>query len=133
MPTFGKHSKLELMTLNGALIEMLSNAIDYYDFTILQGFRNAEKQNRAYDNGKSKLRFPYSKHNRYPSRACDIVPWYRNKPHIHWDDIDAFYQLHYVITKIASDHGVPLIWGGSWKDFKDYPHYELIEGWNDDE
>ena len=95
-------------------------AILKYDFSILQGYRGEEEQNAAYEAGNSKLKYPDSKHNSLPSRAVDCAPY-----PIDWDDTERFKEMACVILEEASVAGVKLRWGGNWKTFKDYPHFEL--------
>ena len=80
-----------------------------------------DTQNRYFNEGVSKVRWPNSKHNSYPSRAFDIIPY----P----DGFDAnnaeFDRMATYILSAASRLGVRLEWGGHWKSFKDYAHFEL--------
>lgn len=58
-----------------------------------------------------------SKHNLYPSKAIDIA--FKNPDgSLDWS-IDHFR----VFASLICKHGIT--WGGSWKQFKDNPHYEL--------
>lgn len=43
------------------------------DFAVICGHRNESEQNAAFYKGKSKLKFPQSKHNSLPARAYDRV------------------------------------------------------------
>ena len=117
-----KRSIDRLSTCNQKLIALFATAIEEtpIDFTVLEGFRDADRQNYLYDNGKSLARFPQSKHNHYPSRACDIAP-----VPIDWENIDRFIQLSEHIKSIAMKLNIDIVWGGDWKNFRDYPHYEL--------
>ena len=54
---------------------IFNTAIRFTDITILEGYRNEEDQNKAFENGFSKLKFPNSKHNVYPSMAVDALPF----------------------------------------------------------
>jgi hypothetical protein len=98
----------------------MRGAIKRYDFTVLCGHRGEEEQTRAYEAGNSKLRYPMSKHNSEPSMAVDIAPY-----PIDWDDIGRFQELAAIVLEEAALAKIPLRWGGNWKNFKDYPHYEL--------
>ena len=62
-----------------------------------------------------------SNHNYSPSRAVDIVPY-----PIDWNDLGRFKELSEVVKKAMQTVGITIAWGGDWKSFKDYPHYELI-------
>ena len=117
-----KRSIDRLSTCNQKLIALFATAIEEtpIDFTVLEGFRDADRQNYLYDNGKSLARFPQSKHNHYPSRACDVAP-----VPIDWEDIDRFIQLSEHIKNVAMKLNIDIVWGGDWQTFRDYPHYEL--------
>jgi len=126
---FGKRSKEKLLTVDIVLRIILANVIEVYDFTILEGHRNETKQNKAFDEGRSKLRFPQSKHNQDPSLAVDIAPY-----PIDWNDTKRFYYLAGLVKATARKLGYRIRWGGDWdgdgsfKDqtFNDLPHFELI-------
>jgi len=101
------------------------------DFTILEGYRGEEKQNEAFDTGRSQLRYPESKHNTFPCLAVDIAPY-----PIDWQDTERFVLLAGVIKAVAHSLEVSdlIRWGGDWdrdgqmtdETFRDYPHFELV-------
>jgi peptidoglycan L-alanyl-D-glutamate endopeptidase CwlK len=101
-------------------------ALGVMDFTVICGHRNKADQDKAYAAGHSKLKFPRSKHNSWPSLAVDVVPY-----PLDWKDIDAFKRLGVVIKQAwasmseAERGGYTLSWGGDWTSFRDYPHWEL--------
>lgn len=84
--------------------------------------------------GRSKLQFPHSKHNKNPSLAADVVPWFPERPHIRWDDREAFYFFGGFVLGAAAKMGISVRWGGDWdrdedlhdQSFFDLPHFELI-------
>ena len=127
---FSKRSQEKLETCAPDLQLIMELAIHVYDFTVLEGHRSKDLQNMYYDQGKSKLKYPQSKHNQYPSKAIDIAP----SP-INWNDRESFVYLAGIIKGIASNLGVKIRWGGDWnmnnnlKDqtFFDLPHFELVE------
>lgn len=129
MPQFGKKSKERLATCDPCLQEICNEAIKVFDFTVLEGHRDEEMQNKLYSEGKSKLRYPDSKHNTSPSKAIDIIPY-----PIDWQDTERFARLAGLIFGIAHSKGINLRWGGTWKgldgglaDFADMPHFEIAE------
>ena len=126
MPKFGNTSKGRLNTCHPYLQLILNKVIQTYDCTILCGFRAELGQNTAFEAGKSMLAWPESKHNNMLgykpySLAIDVGPW-----PLDWDDIDEFKHLGGRILQAADCLGIPLVWGGNWTTFKDYPHYQLI-------
>lgn len=127
---FGKRSKESLSTCNSALQTLAKKALatSPMDFSIICGHRNKQDQDKAFSDGTSKLRWPRSKHNKQPSLAFDAVPY-----PLDWNDLDSFKDLgeHIKSTweslSLEEKEGWDLSWGGDWKSFKDYPHYELIK------
>ncbi len=125
MPSFGRTSKKHFDTLDTRLQEVLKIAIQVYDFAVFCGTRSEEDQNDAYFSGKSKVMYPNSKHNKNPSLAVDIMPWFKEKPHIRWDNTIECERLSKIIKAVAISLGHEITWGGSWKNFPDFPHYEV--------
>lgn len=88
-----------------------------------------DAQNKAFNSGKSRNRWPTSKHNAFPSNAVDIVPY----PHGYEASFKAFFELSTYILASASEQGVPLKWGGHWKNYtgqgendRDWAHFEIM-------
>lgn len=126
MPSFGSRSELALSTAHPLLVRVMRAAVQDYDCTVLVGHRGKVDQDTAFASGKSKLKWPASKHNVMPSLAVDVVPW-----PIDWNDIGRFRALAVVVRRCweaipASERdGYTLAWGGDWISFRDYPHWEL--------
>ena len=77
MPSFGKRSQKNLATCCNEWQHILNTAITVYDFSLVCGFRPEAVQNKLFEIGASKLRWPNGKHNRNPSDAVDIYPYVR--------------------------------------------------------
>ena len=75
MPRFGRKSKKELSTCHEDLQDLFNEVIKYVDCSVLEGHRSKERQNKLYEEGKTKVKYPNGRHNASPSRACDIVPY----------------------------------------------------------
>lgn len=126
MPRFSVKSRTALGTAHPLLQRLMNAAIQEYDFSVLWGHRGEEAQNACFDKGFSKLRWPKSKHNSMPSMAVDIAPY-----PIDWKNIARFEELGAVVFKhwaqipVEERDGWKLEWGGTWKKFRDYPHFEL--------
>ena len=128
MPSFGTESRKHLATLHPDLQKVLVEAIKYVDFSITCGFRDQLAQDRAFAEGKSKLKWPNGEHNKMPSMAVDVAPYPLN-----WNDAEAFTLLAGIIYGIACTLGVKLRIGADWDgdfntlehSFKDRPHLEL--------
>lgn len=133
MPKFSKHSLQKLNTCNRDLQKVFNEVIKYYDCTILCGHRNEIDQNESYYSGRSKLKYPHSKHNKYPSLAVDVAPYFSHKPHIRWNDTKKFYEFAGFVQGVASMLDIDVVWGGNWNDndelydqtFFDLPHFQL--------
>ena len=131
MYKFGKKSQERLETCHADLQKILNEIIKIYDFTILEGKRTLEQQQKYFKEGKSKLDGinKKSKHQSKPSLAVDIAPF-----PIDWNDTKRFYFLAGLVIAKANELGIKIRWGGSWNgsfDFKqnkfnDLPHFELV-------
>ena len=122
MPKFSQRSLDNLQELHPDLQRVLNRTIQFYDFTIICGHRGEAEQNKAYDEGKSKLRFPRSRHNTKPSQAVDCVPY-----PLDWNDHEEFMWMARAIKLAAHLEKVEIIWGGDWLTFHDLPHFALKE------
>jgi peptidoglycan L-alanyl-D-glutamate endopeptidase CwlK len=133
MPKFSKRSTKELDTVHIVLQRLLKRVIERTDFTVLCGHRGQAAQDAAAAEGKSKLKFPFSRHNTSPSMAVDVAPW-----PIDWNDMQRFRELAEIMKEewaaMPEDQKLryELVWGGDWKTFVDAPHFELrfAEGLN---
>lgn len=134
---FGNTSRGRLAQIDDRLVCVLEAALTIVDFTILEGHRDEEKQNRMVAEGKSKLSWPKSKHNSLPCRAVDIAPypvdWVSDEPND--KAMERFAHLAGIVRGIGKGMGVKIRWGGDWdrdgelKDntWDDLPHIELDE------
>ena len=119
---FSTKSKNILNSVNPKLQKLFNEVIKYYDISIISGFRTVEeqqelfKQNRSRCDGINKI----SKHQ--TKNAVDIIPY-----PINWEDINKFYEVAGCIKTISNQQGLKINWGGDWKSFKDYPHWEIEE------
>ena len=75
MPKFSETSKTRLNTAHRDLQTIFKHVILEYDCTVICGTRDREDQEKAYNEGKSKVHYPYSKHNHSPSLAVDVAPY----------------------------------------------------------
>lgn len=131
MPEFGAKSKERLLTCDDKLQQLFNEVIKHYDCTVVCGHRGKDDQEQAVREGKSKVAFPNSKHNKLPSKAADVVPF-----PIDWNDKIRFYHFAGYVLGVAKTLGIKVRWGGDWnsnlnfKDekFMDLPHFELVGG-----
>jgi peptidoglycan L-alanyl-D-glutamate endopeptidase CwlK len=126
MPSFSKKSLEKLNQCHPDLITLMNEVIKTTDITVITGHRGKEAQDKAYREGKSKVLWPNGKHNQTPSLAVDIAPY-----PVDWNDINRFKILGAFVLDLAKflkTHGViahEIEWGGNWKKFKDWGHFEI--------
>lgn len=128
MNEFSKLSTEKLESCHPALQDLFREVIKHYDCTVICGTRSAADQEEAFRSGKSKLRYPSSKHNTLPSLAVDVVPY-----PVDWNDRARFFHFAGFVLAIAKMKGISVRWGGdfnsnmNFKDdsFIDMPHWEL--------
>lgn len=121
MPEFSELSIKNIKTLEPRLQRLCYEVIQYYDFSVLCGFRNKKDQNEVYELKRSNRKWPNSMHNILPSNAVDIAPY-----PINWKDKKEFFFLGGLMMAEAWRLNIPLRWGGRWKELKDLGHYELM-------
>ena len=128
MPRFGKRSISRLKTCDQKLQELFYEVVKHFDCSIIEGHRGEERQNKAYADGKSKVKYPNGKHNQNPSVAVDVAPY-----PIDWSDRDRFHYFGGFVLGVAKEMGMNIRWGGDWnqdtetKDnkFDDLVHFEI--------
>tara|TARA_R100001230_G_C5596649_1_gene111538 strand:+ start:123 stop:515 length:393 start_codon:yes stop_codon:yes gene_type:complete len=130
MPYFGTRSKQRLATCDERLQKVFNEVIKYVDCSVLEGHRGQERQDKLYEEGKTKLKFPNGRHNMDPSNAVDVTPY-----PVDWDDRERQTLFAGFVLGIARSMGVRLRWGGDWdmdfqvldNRFDDFPHFEIRE------
>lgn len=116
-------SKERLATCDERLQRLVTSLLGAYPtLVVICGHRGKAEQDAAVAAGNSKTPWPTSKHNSLPSLAVDLAP---SSP-IKWGDIEAFKKLGEDVKKQAAALGIHIRWGGDFKTFKDYPHFEII-------
>lgn len=122
---FGKNSLKSLSELDPRLkaLAVLMMSKQVMDFAVICGHRGETEQNAAFAAGRSKVKFPNSKHNTNPARAYDRVPYpiplnaageWDNKSPL-WDELAALEQ------QCAKELGIEIVNTIPW----DRPHCEL--------
>ncbi len=143
MPSFGKKSQEQLKLLNHRMQHVLFMVISWLDFSVLESHRSEQAQNEAFDEGRSKIRWPDGKHNRLPSEAVDIAPYPMHKwpapkglTKEQWQEVKLlarFYFLAGAVMQAAHEAGVEMRFGGDWdsdadftdQSFDDLVHFEI--------
>jgi len=129
MAKFGRRSKERLATCHEDLQKVFNEVIKYIDCSILEGHRSEERQNKLYEEGKTKVKYPKGRHNSDPSNAVDVTPY-----PVDWDDRERQTLFAGFVLGIARSMDIRLRWGGDWdmdfqvmdNRFDDFPHFELI-------
>lgn len=121
---FGERSEKALSTCHPDLVAVARRALQLttIDFTVTEGHRGKAAQEAAFAAGRSKLHFGESKHNRQPSEALDIVPW-----PVNWNDARLFREIALAFQGASRELGIEIKWGGNFKTFVDFPHFELAK------
>ena len=130
MPYFGTRSKQRLATCDERLQKVFNEVIKYIDCSVLEGHRGQERQDKLYEEGKTKLKFPNGRHNMAPSNAVDVTPY-----PVDWKDRERQTLFAGFVLGIARSMGIRLRWGGDWdmdfqvndNRFDDFPHFEIKE------
>ena len=131
-----KFSKKSLKKLEGLhpnlqnfFMELIK--ISPYDFSITQGIRTAEEQNKLYQQGRTvpgkivtncdgyKLKSNHQTKSDGLGHAGDIAVLVNNK--ITWEE--KYYKEVAISARILMQK-YNIEWGGDWKNFKDLPHFE---------
>jgi peptidoglycan LD-endopeptidase CwlK len=73
--SYGRTSAKRLADCRTEIAMVAELALYYRDFSVVTGHRDEATQNRMVAEKKSKAVWPKSKHNVYPSKAIDLVPY----------------------------------------------------------
>ena len=149
---FSRRSKNALSSCDDDLQRVFNEVVQVFDCTVLVGHRGETDQNEAFRKGRSKLRWPFGKHNRVPSYAVDARP----HPFDHQAlplkfrvlageaepaevkrYLKAVNHLAYFagwVCAVARAKGIVIRWGGDWdldtqvadNQFDDLFHFELV-------
>ena len=131
MPRFGTRSKRNLATCDKRLQRIFNEIIKHVDCSVIEGHRDQQRQDKLYDEGKTKLKYPNGRHNLSPSLAIDVVPY-----PIDWKDRERMTLFAGFVKGLAKGmYNIDLRWGGDWDSdfevqdnrFDDFPHFEIKE------
>ena len=98
-------------------VVILARQLSEVPFEITDGLRTLEEQRHYYETGRSQTM--KSKH--LTGHAVDVVPI-----PVVWEP-EAFYPISIAMKQASDILDIPIVWGGDWRTFKDYPHFELVE------
>ena len=130
MPRYSTRSKKRLATCDERLQKVFNEVIKHVDCSILEGHRSKERQNKLYDENRTKVKYPNGRHNSSPSKAVDVTPY-----PVDWEDRERQTLFAGFVIGIGRGMGHKIRWGGDWdgdfetKDnkFDDFPHFELMK------
>ena len=116
----GQRSLSRLEGVHPDLVRVVKKAalLSDLDFTVLEGLRTVERQKQLVNQGAS--RTMNSRH--ITGHAVDLAPMIGGEVSWAWPQ---YHRLAKIVMSAAADEKVPLVWGGSWRTFKDGPHWEL--------
>lgn len=137
MNQWSKKSQDQYDTLHKDLQILCDHVLIYHDCSILWGYRTAKQQNALYADGKSKLIFPRSSHNEFPSDAVDLIP-YRKGYNPYGTKKEQAYGKYFcgLVNGIASmlhHEGhlqAKIKWGGSWSVKRDKKLASFYDGFH---
>lgn len=122
------------------LVRLVERAADLspVPFRVFEGVRSVERQRENVRRGVSKTM--HSRHIVGPNGVCHAVDlvlafdvdgdgdidgsdYWASPGSV--QGADAWRRLETAVKSAARDLGVPVEWGGDWRSFKDYPHWQL--------
>jgi len=113
---FSERSLKNLAQCHPDLQKIAHELIKEMDVTVICGHRGEKEQNEAVARGTSKVHWPNSKHNSFPSHAFDVCP-----VPINWEARARFVDMRTRMRAIADRLGIKVRFI-SW----DLPHIELV-------
>ena len=140
MPRFGTGSIKQLTSCHQDLQTIFNEVVVFYDCSILEGLRDRARQEALFEQAKTKVKYPNSKHNQRPSMACDVSPY-----PVKWEVSAKNIARHYYLAGIVESTAWFLFargeirhlirWGGDWdrdhdftdQTFDDLVHFELYD------
>lgn len=87
-------------------------------FTVTEGLRTMERQRRLVATGASRT----LKSRHLTGHAVDLAAKVDGR--VRWD-WPLYARLARAVKAAAAELGLPIIWGGDWRSFRDGPHFEL--------
>jgi peptidoglycan L-alanyl-D-glutamate endopeptidase CwlK len=133
MPQFSQKSFDKLNTCDTRLIKLFKEVVKHFDCSIISGHRGEDEQNGLFEDGKSKLQYPNSNHNSFPSKAVDAAPYIAGKGVV-WEK-QQLYAFAFFVKGVASQMGYKIRLGADWdgdndihdQAFFDRPHFEILD------
>ena len=141
MYIWSSHSLKHKNTCCRSIQRLFDEVLKEVDCRYECGYRNKTEQNRLFELGISKVQWPDSKHNIFPSLAADVIPYPVIWPKIEDGiekyslDLGRLYMFVGYVKGIAYELGISIRAGADWDNdfqvsdqtFHDLPHFELIK------
>jgi peptidoglycan L-alanyl-D-glutamate endopeptidase CwlK len=119
-------SLLNLKGVHPDLRKVADLALKYttVDFRVVDGVRTLAEQKRYLKQGRTTtLNSMHLVRKDGYGHAIDFVALTRGQPD--WFHIANFVVIGAAFKRASKELGIPIVWGGDWKTFKDYGHIEL--------
>lgn len=127
MYQLSNRSKRHLDGVNPLLVRVVQRALEItkVDFGIPEtgGKRTAEQQAALYKAGLSKLDGTNKLSKHQSGNAVDVFAYVDGKAS--WD-VGDLAEVATAMFAAAQELNVDIKWGGHWKRFPDYPHFEVV-------
>lgn len=124
---FSKQSIDRMIGVDNKLVTVAKTALSmgYVDFGVayMGGVRSAIDQRNLYNKGFSKLDGTHGISEHQKGLAIDLIPYYEGKFQL--GDINSYYKIAAAMYKSALLNNCRIVWGGDWKNFRDFAHWEL--------
>lgn len=133
---WGKTSLNRMKGVDPSIVKVLFRAIrimsrkkDGIDLTIpwMGGLRKADEQNKLFMDKFSKCDGYEDKSEHQTGNAIDVIPYIKGVNFYELKESEQdflFYKVASVMLEASSIEGVPMVWGGNWKTWRDRPHYQ---------
>lgn len=116
---FSQRSEDSLKGVHPDMVRVARRALQLseVDFVVTEGLRSKARQAELVKSGASQTM--NSRH--LTGHAIDVAAWVGG---VSWD-FPLYSKIATAFKKASAELGVPIVWGGDWKSFKDGPHFEL--------
>jgi peptidoglycan L-alanyl-D-glutamate endopeptidase CwlK len=138
---WGRKSKEQYDTAHPDLQLIADTVLQIHDCSFKQGHRDQATQDKYFNNGTSKVKWPNGKHNKTPSQAMDLAPYIKGENPYDMERVLFFAGIVMAVADMLYSQGKishKLKWGGSWRTeanavfafdrngFFDGIHFELV-------
>lgn len=123
--TFSQRSLKNLSGVHPDLVKVITRALELspYDFIVTEGMRTIEKQRQYFAEGKSQtMKSRHLPQGDGLSHAVDVAALEDGRVSWEWSCYEA---INYAVQEAASEMGVTITWGGTWKTLRDGPHFQI--------